>query len=155
MKALCFTGHRPEKLPWGADERAESCLGFLARLREELRKAVANGYTTFLTGMAEGIDLIAAREVLALRESNPEIRLIAVLPYPRRGNASFYAVKNAADEVVLLSREYYTGCLFQRNRYLVDHSDAVLAVYAGGGGGTKQTIEYARSVGKPVKVLRP
>ena len=32
----CFTGHRPNKLPWGEDERAPRCLALKARLGELL-----------------------------------------------------------------------------------------------------------------------
>ena len=32
----CFTGHRPNKLPWGEDERAPRCLALKARLAELL-----------------------------------------------------------------------------------------------------------------------
>ena len=35
----CFTGHRPNKLPWGEDERAPRCLALKARLAELLEMA--------------------------------------------------------------------------------------------------------------------
>ena len=35
-RTCCFTGHRPEKLPWGWDEGDPRC----RRLKEKLRDAV-------------------------------------------------------------------------------------------------------------------
>lgn len=43
----CFTGHRPEKL-----KIAEKQL--VGLLEAEIRKAIAGGFTTFITGMARG-----------------------------------------------------------------------------------------------------
>ena len=55
--SCCFTGHRPAKLPWGTDEGDERCLRLKARLREVIARAVEDGYTHFICGMAEGCDL--------------------------------------------------------------------------------------------------
>lgn len=41
----CFTGHRPEKLKRAEEEIKEG-------LEEAILKAVSDGYTTFITGMA-------------------------------------------------------------------------------------------------------
>ena len=57
----CFTGHRPEKLGMPETEVVES-------LKKEIRTAIADGFQTFISGMARGVDLWAAEIVLALRE---------------------------------------------------------------------------------------
>jgi len=73
--SCCFTGHRPAKLPWGTDESDERCLRLKARLREVIARAVEDGYTHFICGMAEGCDLYCAEAVLALRERHSEVTL--------------------------------------------------------------------------------
>ena len=41
-------------------------------------------------------------------------------------------------------QEYYTpDCMLRRNRYMVDRSAMVIAVYDGSNGGTRRTLEYA------------
>ncbi len=50
----CFTGHRPQSLPWGFDEKDERCLKMKTQLRSEIIKAIENDYTTFISGMALG-----------------------------------------------------------------------------------------------------
>ena len=59
-----------------------------------------------------------------------------------------------ADCSVVLSEHYTQSCMFERNRYMVDNSDYVLAVWNGEKkGGTWYTIDYARKKNKPVEVL--
>ena len=57
LHRCCFTGHRPEKLRRsGQDIRIE--------LESEIRKAIQDGYITFISGMARGVDIWAAEIVL-------------------------------------------------------------------------------------------
>ena len=84
--SCCFTGHRPAKLPWGTDEGDERCLRLKARLREVIARAVEDGYTHFICGMAEGCDLYCAEAVLALRERHSEVTLEAAIPCPTQAD---------------------------------------------------------------------
>ena len=42
-----------------------------------------------------------------------------------------------------------------RNRYMVDHADTLIAVYGGGAGGTKNTLEYAQRRGLQIAMISP
>ena len=70
----CFTGHRPEKLKIAEDEVMKS-------LKKEIRTAIADGYQTYISGVARGIDLWAAEIVLDFRDEGVSIRLICASPY--------------------------------------------------------------------------
>ena len=87
LSACCFTGHRPEKLPWGADELDARCV----RLKEELFCHVEGVYlagcTHFICGMARGCDFYFAEAVLALRQKYPEVTLEAAIPCDTQANA--------------------------------------------------------------------
>ncbi len=50
----CFTGHRPEKLKRSEEEIKEG-------LEEAILKAIHEGYRTFITGMARGVDIWAGQ----------------------------------------------------------------------------------------------
>ena len=76
----CFTGHRPNKLPWGEDERAPRCLALKARLAELLEDCYRQGYRHFICGMAQGADMYFGEAVLALREKHPDVTLEAAIP---------------------------------------------------------------------------
>ena len=71
-----FSGHRPEKLPWGDNERDERCVALKAAIREMVQKAYDDGYRHFICGMARGCDTYFCEEVLAGRRSSaPAIRI--------------------------------------------------------------------------------
>ena len=64
----CFTGHRPEKLPWREDEGDPRCLELKARLAGAVEAAYEKGMRHFLCGMARGADFYCCEAALALRE---------------------------------------------------------------------------------------
>ena len=140
----CFTGHRPERL--GMPE-SEVILG----LKKEIRTAIADGFQTFISGMARGVDLWAAEIVLALRDEGAAIRLICASPYQgfearwsQNWQERYRRVLERADLVRFICPEYSRECFQMRNEWMVDHSARIIAVYNGGPGGTRNTVEYAR-----------
>ena len=152
-RRCCFTGHRPEKL-----KRAE--LELKKGLEEAILKAIHNGYTTFITGMARGVDIWAGQIVLRLRQNNPDLRLIAALPYPGCDNRwpaswrkQFAEVLAAADLVKAISPTYSIASFQKRDEWMVDHASRVIAVYDGVSGGTKNTIEYTKRCGVEVEYV--
>ena len=64
LHRCCFTGHRPEKI--SATEEAVK-----AWLEEKIDQAIADGYTTFISGCAMGVDLWAAHIVQSRKKDNP------------------------------------------------------------------------------------
>jgi len=64
-RCCAFTGHRPNKFPWGYDETDARCIALKKELATEITKLAGAGYTDFLSGMAEGADTWAALTVLA------------------------------------------------------------------------------------------
>lgn len=142
----CFTGHRPEKLHLPETE-------IKRLLKKAIMQAVMDGYTTFISGMARGLDMWAAETVLELKKVN-DISLIAVSPYygfekhwDAANKAKYYDIIDAAEEVKFMQSEYSKASFHIRNAYMVDNSARVIAAYNGTPGGTKNTVEYARKKG--------
>ena len=139
----CFTGHRtlPEaELP----EIAERLEGILTALIEQ-------GYRYFGAGGALGFDTLAAQTVLRLRERDPQIRLILVLPcrsqtsgWPQADIDIYEEIKRRADKVTYTSENYFQGCMQKRNRHLVDNSSVCICYLTKPTGGTAYTVNYAR-----------
>ena len=160
FKTVAFTGHRPEKLPWGTDENSPAAILYKFRLREALEYMIGCGYTTFLSGAARGFDTMAAEIVLSLREVYPWIKLIIVLPcadqakkWNDNDRARWENIIINSDHVETLQQSFTRSCMFKRNRYLVDHSSVVLACFNGDQhSGTAMTVNYAHQ--KNVKVRR-
>jgi uncharacterized phage-like protein YoqJ len=143
LHRCCFTGHRPEKLT-----RSE------AKIKKDLEaailQAINDGFVTFITGMARGVDIWAGEIVLQLRKQNPNLHLIVASPYEgfeSRWSADWQRrykdILDQADLVRFVCNGYSKSCFQIRNEWMVNRSARVIAVYNGEPGGTRNTIEYA------------
>ena len=147
LHRCCFTGHRPEKLTRSEAEIKKD-------LKAALLQAIDDGFVTFITGMARGVDIWAGEIVLQLRKQNPNLHLIAASPYEgfeNRWSADWQRrYKNILDQTDLVRfvcKGYSKACFQIRNEWMVDRASRVIAVYNGEAGGTRNTIEYARENG--------
>ncbi len=70
----CFAGHRPERLEMPESE-------IISGLKKKSRQAIADGFQTFISGMARGVDLWAAEIILMFRDEGAAIHLICASPY--------------------------------------------------------------------------
>ena len=156
----CFTGHRPEKLPWGSDEGDRRCIGLKARLSHVLEEAYAAGIRHYMCGMARGADFYFCEAVLALRGRRGAVTLEAVRPcevqaalWRERARQRYFSLIEQCDCETLVQRRYDKGCMLRRNRYMVDRSSHLIAVYDGMLGGTMYTINYAKRQGLRLTIL--
>ena len=146
-QSVAFTGHRsiaPEKVP-----------ELRRQVRGKIRPLYMLGFRNSVSGMAMGFDMLAAEEVIKLKEELSELKLIAVIPY--RGQSERWAyqqrqryqrILSKADEEILLSEGYYNGCLLKRNDYMLDHVSGIIAYFDGKPmGGTFYTCRNARAKG--------
>ena len=140
----CFTGHRPNKLDYSEGE-------IKSLLEMAIDNAISDGYVTFITGMAEGVDIWAAEIVLEKKKDNKDLHLICAVPHPgfekRRSKYETERYENIiknADYVTTISDNYYRACYQKRNIWMVNHSSLVIAVFNGIASGTKNTVDYAR-----------
>lgn len=154
MHRICFTGHRPELL---------TRTGYAVKkdLRRQIRRCVADGYSVFISGMARGVDIWAAQEVLKLRTRGAAVRLICACPYEgcerewsKAWQRRYHRVLCAADLVRYICPDYCPTCFRARNEWMVDHAAAVIAVFNGSPGGTKNTVTYARKKGVPITFIK-
>lgn len=163
-KTICaFTGHRPSRFPWGYDETNQNCIALKEILTGEIIQLTDIGVTGFLSGMAVGVDTWASVIVLALREKNPAIKLHCILPcktqadnWSSTSQTIYRSILERADSIVYVSREYHKICMMERNRFLVDHSDILLAVCQEvPRSGTMATINYARKMNREIIIIDP
>ena len=111
---------------------------------------------TFYNGMARGFDLAAAQTVIQLKRRY-KIKLIACVPfYGQKETLNAFdrkiyeEVLEHCNEIIVLSQDYYPGCMYKRNRYMVNNCDMVIAYYRGKRGGTQYTVKYAEEQGKKI-----
>ena len=145
-QTCCFTGHR--KIP--SDEYTD----IAERTQEEIIKLINNGYRYFGAGGAIGFDTLAAWIVLKLKSDYPHIRLILVLPcreqtrgWSEKDKKIYNQILDDADKVVYTSENYNRGCMFKRNRHLVNNSSVCICYLTEQSGGTAYTVKYAKTHG--------
>jgi len=161
-ETCCFTGHRPGKLPWGGDEWDPRCVMLKMRLAEILDEAYGLGMRHFMCGMAQGADMYFCEAALSLRERHPEVKLEAAIPCPEQPSRWPAAQRERwrrlvaqCDLETLVQPAYTSGCMARRNRYMVERSAMLIAVYDGMPGGTRQTLAYAMKEGLQVVWIDP
>lgn len=148
-KTCCVTGHR--------DIYEANAVLVEEELRKEITLAIESGYTHFISGFARGCDLTFAKLVVEAKKDNPAITLEAAIPYRGRmktKDSLFCELIRQCDIVGVHSETYHPGCYMLRNRFMVDNSQVVIAVYDGRKkGGTYATISYALEKSKHVRTI--
>ena len=145
-RTACFTGHR--KISEKEIKSIEK------QLDEIIEKLYQKGVIFHGVGGSYGFDLLAERAVIRARNRHKEIKLILVLPcrdqdkyWTEDNKAAFTEIKSQADKIVYTSENYSNGCMYKRNRHLVDFSGYCVAYLNENSGGTAYTVNYARQNG--------
>lgn len=161
-KTVCFTGHRPEKLPCNGDDNALVTKAIKSMLSKLVIDSINEGYNCFITGAARGIDLWAGEIVLYEkgRFKNKDIKLVAAVPYTDHGKGfkgyekwQFGNILSRADKVIYVSEKYHKGCMRVRNEFMVENSSRLIAAVSDYISGTGQTVRMARDRGLDIKIV--
>ena len=154
LHRCCFSGHRPQKLCRPVDD-------IKVDLENEILSAIQSGYTTFITGMAYGCDIWAGNIVARLKATQPNLKLIAAIPFPEfsekwdtQWKEAYERLLGSCDYVKYIKNHYENGVYQLRNQWMVDHSGKLLAVYDGKEGGMLNTIRYARRQNVSVTLIQ-
>lgn len=151
---LSITAHRPNKFGGYIEPNRKNIV-----VRKILKWAIGKlDPEELIVGMAIGGDQWAARAGLDLN-----IRIIAAIPFrgqdrqwPEHSQKKYQSllkeIISKGGEVKIINKtNTYRLYYFQtRNEWMVDNSNKLLAIWNGSKGGTSNTVEYARSIGKPV-----
>ncbi len=160
LHTACFTGHRPEKIPFCDNELKMRMLKSM--LIERIYRAVDDGYLTFITGMARGVDIWGGKVIYTMKHSHPELglKLIGISPYKNELDNlhgvdiyDYGTVRQCCDEMYYLSEDYFQACYHLRNRLMVDHSNRVIGVVSDYKSGTGNTIREAKRQGLELDVI--
>lgn len=161
----CFTGHRGRDLPFGGDVSKQGVRNLISTIQLVCAQAYNEGYRTFITGMAEGADIMCGSvvmDMMNLKEFS-DIRLICAMPYKEQRKelkkpADRYIhslLLDRAEAVVITGQAEDRGRYKARNRFMVEHSSALIAVYKSkqSGSGTLQTINMAKKAGLATHII--
>ncbi|WP_173460281.1 SLOG family protein [Ruminococcus flavefaciens] len=173
---LCFTGHRENSIvPYKGNPiyRIITVRTVQLMLMRYIDMAVESGYRSFISGLAEGTDLWAAKYILVKKRSDSSIKLIGVMPYLRHAQRfaplykeSLADVERGAD--VLLTTNTDPDIIYGkkgaggntspdvyrlRNYFMADNAAAVISYFNEGSfkSGTFQTLNYAARQGRKIR----
>ena len=156
----CFSGHRPDQLPWRDDEKDPRCVALKERLTAAVEEAYDKGMRHFICGMARGADFYFCEAALALRDRRSGVTVEAALPceeqatrWKERDRNRYFRLVAQCDYETMVQHHYDKGCMLRRDRYMVDRSAMIIAVYGGVLGGTMYTLSYAMKKGLELKIL--
>lgn len=160
-KNCCCTGHRPKGFPFDYAKDSLKRERYLQLLEEKAELAITSyKITNFISGMAIGADMDFAEIILKLREKYPVTLECAIpclnqtLKWSVSDKLRYDKILSCADEVNIISEGYTPECMLKRNRYMVDKSELVIAVFNGvEKGGTWYTIKYARKKNKAIEMI--
>ncbi|MDR1392037.1 MAG: DUF1273 domain-containing protein [Clostridiales bacterium] len=161
-KTCCFTGHRFKNFDFSDKEDNQKRFNIKRCLREEINKAIKLNFKHFISGGAIGVDTWSIEIILKIKKDNPFITYEIVVPcvgqsdsWSNKNKKEYEKITFNADKLTFLSnRKYFSGCMQIRNKYMVDNSNLIIAVYDGFSlGGTKNTISYAKKCKKNLIII--
>ena len=152
---VAITGHRPNKLfvnGWQGYKAGYPVLvGYYERVFTKLKEE--EGLTQVISGMALGVDQAAAQAAI-----NIGVPVLAVIPFLQQPNVWRHADKvnylsiltECSEQVVLQTKVPRTDLevsrwLNERNHYMVDRCDLVIALWDETPGGTGNCVKYAQT----------
>ena len=100
-KTCCVTGHRD--IPTSQIDTVKYSL------YREIQVAIEDGYTRFISGFADGSDLLFAAIVAKEKQRNPALSLEAAIPYRGRmqtPNREFQRLLLVCDRVTVIRESY-------------------------------------------------
>jgi uncharacterized phage-like protein YoqJ len=148
---LCGTGHRPNKLGGYGSDVVDRLLILIEESLNRIKPDIV------ISGMAIGFDIALAQSSI-----NLGISLVAAIPFvgqekiwPVESQLLYqYLISQAHKVHVVCSGDYDPSKMKIRNKWMVDHSDEVLALYDGQSfGGTKHCLDYAIKKNKKIHNL--
>lgn len=160
QRNVCFSGHRPNKLPNRGDLSQPAMNAIYRELLVAIDNAVTEGKSNFIHGMMSGFDIIAAEAVLEIKKKHPHIRLISVLPFIEDffatkewyGNWARRAIEvyRRSDDHACLARSYYPRVYYDRNKWMVEQSSLLICYQNSDRGGTAFTVNQAQQNEVPI-----
>lgn len=149
IRSVGFTGHR--------DLSSQQTELAAKKLREAIDLLISLGATDFYAGGALGFDTLAARAVVARKNSGANIKLHLLLPFPgqdkgwsQSNKSAYHAIIGMADSVKYSHEKYVPGVYHLRDRAIVENADVIVAFLSKESGGTAYTVSLAEKLDRKV-----
>lgn len=167
LKRCAITGYRPTRFKFKYNEDYSGCKRLKKRLHDQFVLLYDQGVRRFLVGGALGVDMWSGEILLEMKRQTEyaDVELVIVLPHPghderwdERSKRRMAFLLGHCTEHLTTGTDSSAESYYKRNRYLVDHSDCLIAVYDNDRtvrSGTGMTVRYAEKKGRPVILIHP
>lgn len=161
----CITGHRNRDLPFGGDLHKQGMKCLVSMLHLLVEEAYKDGYRTFISGMADGIDLTCAEIVYDMKKDkhHNDMRLVCALPYAQQiaeisdpfQSYKYSMILAGCDEKIIVSTASDKNRYKSRNQFMVDNSSRIIGAFKQKerGSGTLQTINMAKKALLEINII--
>jgi uncharacterized phage-like protein YoqJ len=158
---IAFTGHRPEKIG-GYNAASPLRVAVKEAIKEKLQRAISkfgeSHSIVAITGGALGVDQDAALVAHSLN-----LPFIVAIPckgqdskWPLESRTQYRKILSFASKIVMVyDGPYNYTCMQDRNKWMVDHCNVLVAIWDGTSGGTAHCVNYARNASKPIVMINP
>jgi uncharacterized phage-like protein YoqJ len=149
-KTCCFAGSCSTFF----DEFSQDSVQIKSLLKNEIEKAIKEGYDCFITGMNLGFDMWAAEAVIELRKKYPHIKLVAALPGQNQEEnwshvvrAKYKYLLMRVDVLYYVHRGIYEPYyMVEKDKHIVDKSSLLITMFDENEGGV-YAFDYALKKG--------
>lgn len=161
-KTVAFTGMR---IPFGNNNSKNNF--YYSELKSKIKEVVINlikkeSANYFISGLAIGSDQLCASIIIELKKDY-NIMLEAAIPCSNQDRfwtnvdkKNYQKILSLCNVKKYISNSTYTKyCMHIRNKYMVDNSNIVVAIWNGKAGGTAQTVKYAKAKNVPIIIINP
>ena len=142
------TGHRPDKLGGYSDAAHERLVtvacSSIGDLRGDVSRVISGGALGWDQALADAAIRLGLPLTLALPFEGFECK------WPKSSQEFLHSLMNPADVVFVCEPGYAPWKMQERNKWMVDNCNALLALWNGTDGGTHNCIKYANSVGRQI-----
>lgn len=159
MAKCCLSGYSTYQLQYHEKEDIDKLKN---AIKKTLVQTINEGCLHYLCGFDEGTDLIFAECLLELKKQYPNIILESVLPYENQAEKwdektreKYYDLLSKCDRETILQSHFDKDCFIKRNRYMVNKSDMLIAVYFDKLSNALFSLNYANHLGKRIICIDP
>ncbi len=162
FRSVSFSGYRATKLRHSINKNG----GDYSHIEEDIRSAVTQfidrGYDTFITGGADGFDLLATKVILSLRFLHKDIKLVMAVPflgqeasYSEQDREFYEQSLESADPIEIISYNFHSRAYLDRNDFMLANSSQLICYFDGQRGGTMYTYNRAKRLSMGIVNLAP
>ena len=160
-KTCCIMQREPRETFCRENDNNPSFLQFKKDVAFAVEREITeNRVTHFIASMTLGINMTICEILLAYKKKYPHITFEATIPYLHQSDSytdaermRYMALIDQCDKATVMENHYCQGIEKREPRYMIDASDAVIAIWGGEATATVRVMLYADEKKKRIVLI--